>query len=526
MKDQRARSLFVDLLWLPPLVAVAFVLNLGGAPLFDLDEGAFSAATWEMLQRGDYVTTYLNGTPRFDKPILIYWLQAASVTVFGVREWAFRLPSAVAAAIWVLAVYGFARTRFDVTSARLAAVFTATTVTVVIIGRAATADALLNLLLALAMLDAYRYVERPHTRILLRVYAWMGLGMLAKGPIAVAIPFVVGFLYYASRREFAAWFRAAFNLRGWVVFLAIALPWYALEFIDQGQAFVDGFILQHNVGRFADTMEGHGGTPFYYLLALIPVLTPYGGVFLALLPGIRRFWSDPLDRWLMLWFAFVLVLFSYSNTQLPHYILYGCTPVFLLMARHQDRLKSRALAFIPPTLVFAVFVVLGFLPVMGETLQQLAILDVQSDPYLRAVLARAGDEFGWGFRLSALLMTAVPLLLWYCWEVPIWLALPTVGFAQTLILVLVLLPAIGGALQGAVPEAAAVVKHRIEPVVMWRLDMPSITVYRERITPKARPRPGEIVFTRVDKLDRLGAHQVLYQSGGVALAKLAPDAAD
>ncbi len=58
-------------IWLIPLLGVAFFLGLGSAPLFDVDEGAFSAATWEMLQRGDYVTTYLNGEPRFDKPILV-----------------------------------------------------------------------------------------------------------------------------------------------------------------------------------------------------------------------------------------------------------------------------------------------------------------------------------------------------------------------------------------------------------------------------------------------------------------------
>ena len=76
------------LAFLVPLVLLS--IRLGGAPLFDVDEGAFSEATREMFVRGDFLSTYLNGAPRFDKPILIYWLQAVSMMVFGVNEFAFR----------------------------------------------------------------------------------------------------------------------------------------------------------------------------------------------------------------------------------------------------------------------------------------------------------------------------------------------------------------------------------------------------------------------------------------------------
>src|SRR5882762_9607793 len=83
-------------------VLASFFWMLGAAPLFDVDEGAFSQATLEMFQRGDFLSTYLNGNPRYDKPILIYWLQALGVVVFGVTELAFRLPSAICAALWAL----------------------------------------------------------------------------------------------------------------------------------------------------------------------------------------------------------------------------------------------------------------------------------------------------------------------------------------------------------------------------------------------------------------------------------------
>ena len=145
--------------WLAIAAVVAsFYWMLGAAPLFDVDEGAFSQATLEMFERGDFLTTYLNGEPRYDKPILVYWLQAAAVALLGPSEWAFRLPSALCATLWAWLTYLFTRRHFDEERALLAAVVLATSLGVFIIGRAATADALLNLLIAASMFAAWLHL--------------------------------------------------------------------------------------------------------------------------------------------------------------------------------------------------------------------------------------------------------------------------------------------------------------------------------------------------------------------------------
>ena len=81
------------------------MLGMGTTPLFDVDEGAFSEATREMLESGDFGFTFLNGKPRFDKPILVYWLQALSMSMFGLSEVGARMPSLVAgiASAWIAA---------------------------------------------------------------------------------------------------------------------------------------------------------------------------------------------------------------------------------------------------------------------------------------------------------------------------------------------------------------------------------------------------------------------------------------
>src|SRR5262245_12141409 len=103
-------------------VLASFFWMLGAAPLFDVDEGAFSQATLEMFQRGDFLSTYLNGQPRYDKPILVYWLQAAFVFLLGPSEWAFRLPSAICGTLWAYLTYGFAKKVFNGEKAVFAAV--------------------------------------------------------------------------------------------------------------------------------------------------------------------------------------------------------------------------------------------------------------------------------------------------------------------------------------------------------------------------------------------------------------------
>ena len=211
----------------------AFFL-LGRAPLFDVDEGAFSQATLEMFQRGDYLSTYLNGRPRYDKPILVYWLQAAAVAALGVSEFALRLPSALCASLWALLTLLFARRYFGLQRGLLAAALLATSLGVYIIGRAATADALLNLLIAASMFGAWLHLDTGRRSWLYATFAAIGLGFLAKGPVAILVPLAVTFLFCLLRRDLATWARAVFDWRGFLLFVAIAAPWYAIIFPRAG----------------------------------------------------------------------------------------------------------------------------------------------------------------------------------------------------------------------------------------------------------------------------------------------------
>jgi 4-amino-4-deoxy-L-arabinose transferase-like glycosyltransferase len=503
---------------LPALLALAawlgFFNQLNGFPLFDVDEGAFSEATREMLERGDFVTTWLNGQPRFDKPILTYWLQALSVSLFGVQEFAFRLPSALAAVGWVGAILAFTRQQCDRATGYAAALIAATTLGVNVIGRGATADALLNLFLALAMFDIYRFMAQPLARYRQRAYLWMALGLLTKGPVALLIPFAASGLAFALHGKARAWRQAVLDPAGWLILLAVAGPWYLLEYLREGDAFIAGFFLRHNVERFMAPLQGHRGNLLYYLPAALLLMLPYTGLLLRILPGMRMLRARPLDTFLWCWFLFVLVFFSLAGTKLPHYLLYGVTPLFVLMAMRRRLLVSRWLAFVPPLLLLGAVVALpAALHAFGPTI---------GDAYVREALTRP-EAFGAGYRLAStvLLLSMLALVLLPRYEA--WQKLLACGLLCSAAVGMLLLPALGELQQGPVKEAALFARQAGLPVRTWQFNVPSFSVYRGQVTERALTlRPGDVVLTRSSALAALGPVEVLFRKGGVVLIKILP----
>jgi 4-amino-4-deoxy-L-arabinose transferase-like glycosyltransferase len=518
-------SLPMQLIAAASAIVVGLFLNLGAMPLFDVDEGAFGEATREMLARGDYVSTWLNGQPRFDKPILIYWLQAASVRLLGLNEFALRLPSALAACGWIAAIGLFAR-RFsahdndhggDRACGFAAAFLAATTAGVTVIGRGAIADALLNLFLALSMFDIYRYAADPHARPFWRrrAFLWIALGLLTKGPVALVVPGAASLLAFAVQRRLADWWRAARDPVAWTILLVVALPWYLLEYGRRGDAFLAGFFVRHNVERFLSPLQGHGGSVLVYLPAILVLLLPYSGLFLRTLAPLRhprRLRGKPLDIFLWCWFLFVFVFFSLAGTKLPHYLLYGATPLFILMARQRATLHSRLAAFAPAILM------LGLVAALPGLLQRLA--PGVGNAYVREALARP-EAFGgaWQAGAAMLLAAVCALALWR--GASLWRRLAAAGLLCSLALGGLLLPALAELQQGPVKEAAQLSRRAGWDVQRWRINAPSFSVYRGAVTPATPwPRPGQVVLTRSDALPVLGPVQLLYRKGGVVLARV------
>jgi 4-amino-4-deoxy-L-arabinose transferase-like glycosyltransferase len=327
------------------LAGTIFLANLGGPSLWDIDEGNNAEASREMMERGDWVVPTFNFELRTDKPALLYWLQIGSYRMFGVNEAAARLPSAVAALFTVLLVYELGRLLFGAAAGLLAGVILASTVMFGAAAHFANPDALLNLFTALTLFLFWRGYSRASGNWFIPAGLSAGFAMLAKGPVGLVLPGAVVLV-------FLLWERRLLVLRDWrlglgfIAFLLVAAPWYALVGADTKGEFLRGFFLTHNFRRFGSAMENHGGPIYYYLLVLLVGFAPWSAfVGPAGWYGIRLLRSRPTEeaaayraslRFLWCWVAVYFVFFSASGTKLPNYILPLYPPTALLTAHFLD----------------------------------------------------------------------------------------------------------------------------------------------------------------------------------------------
>jgi len=394
----------------------------------------------------------------------------------------------------------------------MAAFMMATALQVTIIAKAAIADSLLNLFIASAMFLVYCYTQEQKRSTLYGIFVLIALGALTKGPVAILIPLAVSFLFLASKKELKLWVKMVFNPVGILLFVLIAGPWYILEYLDQGQAFIDGFFLKHNLNRFNTSFEGHGGSLFYYIPVLLVGLLPYTTLFLRSLKDFRSWFADDLLRFLLIWFLFVFLFFSFSGTKLPHYVIYGYTPLFILMALMIPRIKSDRLLLLPPLILF---VILLFLPIVASLAQPYV-----KHPFTRIMLESAPSEFGWGWYLYFILIVAVTIWLMKTEKVSRISKLVTIGLLVTVTISWQVIPTYASIAQVPIKEAALIAKKQGYDVHLWKFNMPSFIVYREAIVKRDAPKAGEIVLTRKNHLEAFTAYTILYEKHGIILAKI------
>lgn len=491
------------------------LLPLGWVPLFDVDEGAFSEATREMMQSGNYLTTYLYGLPRFDKPVAIYWLQAISAYIFGLNTWAMRLPSAVAATVWLYGIYGFVRRYYGEAVAYTAVWMFVGSLQINLIAKSAIADALLNMAVSGAMLSWWQYIEHKQKQDLLVGYCLIGLGILTKGPIAIIIPVLALGTYALTKKSVGFLYDMMVYPWGWIGLLSICMPWYIAELYDQGWAFVEGFFWQHNMHRALSVMETHSGGYGYYIPVILLGLMPFSAYLGCVAASWRRLWTCERERFLLCWALSVFGFFTIVSTKLPHYVLYGYTPCIILMAVYGKNWWSDRRFLLGPAL--GLTVLLSALPWIFAY-----VMTVSQDNLLQAVAPRVVSLFKIEYQL--LLWGSMVLLVgglsWSGWQSyrPMLLAVWSCWLLHFL-----LMPRVAVVLQDPIYEAAMLVKERDYKVTMYRMHTPSFAFYSARIPARRPPLPGDVVLTRSWYLSDFTDYSILYNQGGVVLVRLADD---
>ena len=338
-----------------PLVLVVLYIclfnGLGALGLVGPDEPRYAAIARAMAETHDWITPRLWGTPWFEKPVLYYWTAGAAMRVFGVSEFAARLPSALAALLAVLAIAWTALRSYGIGAAWYALLMLPTSVAMIGFARAATPDMLFAGLLTAAMAVASEMLQKPRPGPILRMAFgfFLGAAVLAKGPAAVILAGGATLLWAALSRQWRASFRFLHPLII-AVFCVTALPWYILCALRNPDS-LRVFIWQHNFQRYLTPVFEHR-QPFWFfgpvlLLGILPWL-PLAATVLA--DAVRNWNSETKmnspSLFIAGWALFALLFFSISQSKLPGYILPAIPPVILLLARsfvRQVELKPRVI---------------------------------------------------------------------------------------------------------------------------------------------------------------------------------------
>src|SRR5262252_4515204 len=208
--------------------ATVFLGSLYPPPLLDDADSTHAEAAREMFVSGDYVTLHINGVRYLEKAPLPYWLVVASYHVFGVNEFATRLPMALSVLMLGVIACLWARRAFDERAGIYAALFVFTAAGVFLFTRILIPDVLLSALVAASLYFFLTALEfRSESWRWYAAYACMALGVLTKGLIALVFPGGAAFFYLLATGEWKRW-REFRLVSGWALFFLIAAPWHIL----------------------------------------------------------------------------------------------------------------------------------------------------------------------------------------------------------------------------------------------------------------------------------------------------------
>jgi 4-amino-4-deoxy-L-arabinose transferase-like glycosyltransferase len=310
---------------------------LGAAHLFDWDEVNFAEAAREMLITGDYGRIHINFQPFNEKPPFFFWLQAASMQIFGMNEYAARFPNAVCGVITLCTLFYLGSRLQGERFGWLWVLGYLGSFTPHLYFKSGIIDPFFNLFIFLSIVFVIQAIESKEKKNAWQPAAWaglmLGMAILTKGPVALLITGFTVLSYWA-------WVRKSLVSLGnlLVCGLLAALPtalWLGFETSQYGLIFIEQF-LERQYAIFSTSDAGHGQPWFYHPVVLFFGCFPIS--ILALRTFVFKAPTEPglliYRRWMLLLFWVVLILFSITTSKIVHYSSMCYFPVSFLAAYH------------------------------------------------------------------------------------------------------------------------------------------------------------------------------------------------
>ena len=495
--------------------------ELGRYPLFNPDEALYAEPAREMLENGDFITTYLNYVVRFTKPPLVIWAQALGISLFGVNEFAVRFFEAACGLLLVAATYLFSEKFAGRRAAIAASIALATAPLFIGTGREAITDMPLSLFMAGAMICFFTALRTAKHSYLWTAWGLLGLAVMTKGPVGLVLPLCIlaAFAFLNGRlKSIQPDFKV---IQGLAIVAIIALPWFITEISITKGAYFHEFILRENVQRFTSAIDSHGQPWWYHIAAMFAGFLPWSlflpGSIAALLPQLintthdqasallqawplRRFsvprlklpalrWPqtptqelagvDPsLGLFCLLWAAITLLFFSASVSKLLPYTMPAFPALAVLFALEAERILqtgNRKRALIPVAIIAVAFGA-------SNAILPFALKKLRDAPPGLIDLIRSFTTFELVFSMAALAFTARKMFrsAWFIFCLPTVLGMLFFGGK--------ILNSLSAQWEGPLPALAGYAALSNQDIFVYDMRKPSIPFYtRRKIVQPASP---------------------------------------
>ena len=323
-----------------------FIPFIGQSHLFDWDEINFAEAAREMLVTNDWLTVQINYLPFWEKPPLFIWMQALSMKVFGINEFAARFPNAICGIVTLLVLFRLGRSILNSKLGLLWALLYACSILSFIYFKSGIIDPWFNLFIFLGIynISAFtRSTDKLHRYRFVGLSAlFIGLAVLSKGPVALLVFGLVTVIYFIVKK-----FKVKFNLGHVILFLIISLFvggfWFILQMLNGNLEIIKDFFV-YQVRLFQTEDAGHGGFLFYHFVVLFIGVFPasiYAFLYFKRFPKDERLVFFEFKTWMVILLWTVLILFTIVKTKIIHYSSLAYFPLTFIAAYYIYKLLEQ-----------------------------------------------------------------------------------------------------------------------------------------------------------------------------------------
>lgn len=334
----KSGDLFSDRIpWIWILLAAGaffYIPFIGGVHLFDWDEINFAEISREMMMTGDYLRVQVDYQPFFEKPPLFFWLQSISMHVFGINEFAARLPNALGGILVLFFLFKMGEYWINRKFGMLWALSYLGSLLPTLYHKSGIIDPWFNLFIFGSIAS---WVEGSSHNRSSRWFLWSGLlsglAILTKGPVG---PLIIGLTIlcmriFSQKKEYLRFTPVLLFLVGNIF---VAGLWFGIEWLAHGPEFISAF-LKYQVELLSQSVAGHKGFPgYHFVIALL-------GIFPASVFAIAAFRKKQTNETDQTWelrqlmiilTLIVLILFTIVKSKIVHYSSLAYYPVTFLSA--------------------------------------------------------------------------------------------------------------------------------------------------------------------------------------------------